>query len=57
LEHHFDRLSPEKLSQAYAVLVPEDVRAVGSAHILLPKSTEQETMNDQSSRYIRARVV
>jgi hypothetical protein len=56
LEHHFDRLLPEKLVQAYAVLVPEDVRAVGSARVL-PGKTEQEAMNDQSSRYLCARVV
>jgi hypothetical protein len=56
LEHHFDRLSPEKLLQAYAVLVPEDVRAVGSAHVR-PGKTEQEVVNDKSSRYLCARVV
>ena len=56
LEHHFDRLSPEKLVQAYGVLVPEDIRAVGSAQVL-PRKTEQEAMNDQNSRYLCARVV
>lgn len=55
-EHHFDRLLPEKLVQAYALLAPEDVRALGSARVLNGK-TEREVMNDQSSRYLCARVV
>jgi hypothetical protein len=55
-EHHFDRLWPEKLVQAYAVLVPEEVRAVGSARVL-PPTPKQEAINGQSSRYLCARVV
>lgn len=55
LEYLFDRLLPEKLVQAYELLVPDEVRPVGCAPLHQP-ADDQETMNDEASRHLRARV-
>jgi hypothetical protein len=55
LQYQFDRLLPEKLAQAYELLVPDEVRPVGYAPSHQPKR-DQEIMNDEASRHLRARI-
>jgi hypothetical protein len=50
LEYRFDRLSAEKLAQAYELLVPERRRQ--THHIC-----SQEVVNDQDGRHLLARLL
>ena len=54
-QYQFDRLLPEKMAQAYELLVPDQVRPVVYEPCHQPKR-DQETMNDEASRHIRARI-
>ena len=51
LEYQFDRLLPEKLAQAYELLVPARVPAAGAA--TGQPGGEQEVLNDATGRYLR----
>ena len=55
LQYQCDRLLPEKLAQAYELLVPERVRPVECASTR-PPIGGKEIVNDEASRHLRARV-
>jgi hypothetical protein len=57
LQFQFDRLLPEKLAQAYELLVPDEVRLVVGCMPSHQPKRDQEIMNDEASRHLRARVV
>ena len=52
LEYQFDRLLPEKLAQAYELLVPAKARPTAGA-ITGQTSGEQEVLNDATGRHLR----
>jgi hypothetical protein len=56
LEYRFDRLLPDKLAQAYQLLVPDQRRPIGVEGAELPKSIA-EMNNEQASRHLRSRVL
>ena len=52
LEYQFDRLLPEKLAQAYELLVPARVRPTAGA-ATGQTGGDQEVLNDETGRYLR----